>query len=90
MKRRKKELPKFVDKSLLAIKKVPEKIVNAEKVAEVLLNKKMVQKRKASVRYKAAIKNYQTAVTRYKRASTLLEKHFKILTKITLKHSPLK
>lgn len=84
--RTKKKLPAMVDPALLQIKKVPADIINAEKVTERLTNTKLNAKRKLSTKIKAAIKNYQNAVTRKKRADTLLEKHFKILSRYSKKY----
>lgn len=84
-KRAKKQVP-FLDATLLAIKQVPDDIINAEKVMEKLTNKKLSPKQKASVKLKAAFKNYRNAVTRKKRADTLLEKHYKILIRLKKKY----
>lgn len=76
----------MVDKFLLAIEDVPESIVKAEKVTEALLNKKLTRRQKTSIKYKAALQNYKKAVTRYKRATTLLEKNYKILSRLVKKY----
>lgn len=77
---------KLVDEFLLAIKDVPKNIVESEKVTEKLLNKKLTPKQKTSVKYKAALKNYKKAVRRYRLATTLLQNHFKTLTKLVNKY----
>lgn len=82
----KKNKNEMVDEFLLSIQEVPKNIVQAEKVTEKLLNKKLSRKQKASVKYKSAISNYKKAVRRYKLANTLLEKHFKILQRIVSKY----
>lgn len=86
-KRKKKVETSLIDETLLAIKNVPPEIIQAERVTEKILNKKLKPSKKASVQYKAAIKNYQTAVTRYKRSSTLLKKHYRILLKMVKQYS---
>lgn len=77
---------KLIDSYLLAIKKVPAQIVQAEKVTERLLAKKLTRKQKTSVKYSSALANYKKAVRRYKLAETLLQKHFKTLSRIVSKY----
>jgi exonuclease VII small subunit len=86
--RRKKRIKevRFIEPELLQLKKVPEDVVNAERVVEKLTNKKLTPKQKASLKLKVAIKNYQKAVTRKKRADTLLEKHYKTLKRLKEKY----
>ena len=81
----KKNINPLIDEFLLSIEQIPAHIVQSEKVTEKLLNKKLTRKQKASVKYIAALHNYKKAVTRYKRATTLLEKHYKILTRLVNK-----
>lgn len=76
----------MVDPALLQIKTVPADIINAEKVYERLQDKKLNPNKKLSTKIKAAIRNYQNAVTRKKRADTLLEKHYKILKRYSIKY----
>lgn len=85
--RRKKKIEKsLIDYSLLAVN-IPEALINAEKVADRLQGKKTKPKHKASVQWKAAKRNYAKAITRRKLADTLLEKHFKILSRYVKKYS---
>lgn len=85
-KRKRKDNP-LIDDFLLSTKEVPGHLVQAEKVTEKLLNKKLTPKQKNSVKFKAAINNYRTAVTRMKRAETLLQKHYKIFLRLVNKFS---
>jgi len=80
---KKKEL---INEFLLAIKDVPKNIVQAEKVTEKLLNKKLTRKQKTSIKYKSALSNYKKAVRRYKLANTLLEKHYKVLQRLVSRY----
>lgn len=80
----KKKTPE-IDEFLLSIKDVPKHIVQAEEVAQRLMNKKLTRKQKNSIKYKAALKNYRTAVTRKRRADTLLQKRYKALLKLVKK-----
>lgn len=84
--RRQKQKP-LIDDFLLSIKDVPQHLVNADKVTERLIGKKLKPHQKNSVKFKAAINNYRNAVTRSKRADTLLQKHYKILLKLVNKFS---
>lgn len=81
-----KKAKTMVDEFLLAIQDVPRQIVEAEKVTEKLLNKKLTRKQKTSIKYRAALSNYKKAVRRYRLANTLLEKHFKVLSRIVSKY----
>lgn len=83
-KRARKQKP-LIDEFLLSIKEVPEHLVQAEKVTEKLLNKKLRPDQKKSVQFQRAISNYRNAVTRKKRADTLLEKNYKILLRLVTK-----
>lgn len=85
-KRKRKEKP-LIDDFLLSIKDVPAHLVQADKVAEKLLGKKLKPHQKNSVKFKAAINNYRKAVTRMKRAETLLQKHYKVLLRLANKFS---
>lgn len=80
-KRKPQETP-LINQTLLQLRNVPPEIIQAEKVAEKLLNKKLKPGKKQSTKIKSAIRNYQKGVTRYKLAGTLLKKHYKTLLKI--------
>ncbi len=66
--------------------KVPQQLLQAEKVTSKITGKKPKRKYLQSTKYKAAISNYRKAVTRKKRADTLLAKNHKILLRYIKKY----
>lgn len=89
-KRKKKQLS-VLEEALLLINstpdKIPDELINAEKVAERLTGKKLKPNKKLSYQLKATLRNCRTATTRIKRANTLLIKHYKTLLKLNKKIS---
>lgn len=94
MARRKKKQPSLLNEALKLINstpdKVPDELINAEKVSELLTGKKIKPNKKLSYQLKATVRNAKNAITRMKRAETLLIKHYKYLLKLNKKINSLK
>jgi hypothetical protein len=86
-KRKPKPAEAYIDPKLVAFKKVPQEILNADKVSEQLLGKKIVLKRKIAYKVRSAITNYQNAIARKRELETFIKRN---VTSLKQAHSELK
>jgi RNase H-fold protein (predicted Holliday junction resolvase) len=91
-KRKPKPAEAFIDPSLASFKKVPQNILDADKVAEKIVGKPIPMKRKNGYKLRSAITNYQNALKRRKelqyhinRNTTSLKQAHSELTKLVKK-----
>ena len=86
-KRKPKPAEAYIDSRLAALTKVPQNILEADKVAEKLMGKKISPKKKIAYKVRGAITNYQNAIARKRELETLIKRN---ITSLKQSHSELK